>query len=214
LTSPYREVEKEKPEEPKSGELVYRPAERVDRMAAGNSGFHLVAIPTAVAVVVGLFLPIEAAVFAFLAGIGGVVWWNRQRPKNVVVLRVAGGELSVFPMGVERDAFRVRLVDLEDVVLETKSVERVMDVGSNAVNIGTGALAPNIGPPTETKRIVLEPSGKSSHVLTKEFFGHTETTEWFAKVRVFLRNAGWTPLSERADEDHDETDDDDDDDDE
>lgn len=212
MTSPYREIEKEKPAEPKSGQLVYRPAERVDRISAGASGFQLFAAPTAVAVVVGMLLPIEAAIGAFFFSLGGVVLYSRKRPKNVVVLKVAGGELRVFPMGRENDAFSVRLDDLDDVVMETKSVERVMEVGSNAINIGTGGIAPNIGPPSETKRIVLEPAKGSPYSLTNEFFGHNETNEWFAKVRLFLRNVGWTPLAEReeADEEDEEEDEEDD----
>lgn len=204
MTSPYREVEKEKPPEPKSGELVYAPTERVDRVGAGSSGFRLVAIPTVVAVVVGVLLPVEVAVGAFLASVGGVVWWSRKRPKNVIVLRVSAGELRVLPMGSDRESFRVRLAELDDIELETKSVERVMDVGSNAVNIGTGNLAPNIGPPTETKRIVLDPSEGDTHALTADFFGHTETMEWFAKIRVFLRSMGWTPLAERGESEREE----------
>lgn len=201
------------PPEAKSGELVYRPADRVDRIAAGNSGFRLVAVPTVAAVIVGSVVAVEAGVVAFLVTIGGVVWWSRKRPKNVIALRVAGGELRVLPMGSDREAFKVRLDALDDVVLETKSVERVMDVGANAVNIGMGPIAPTIGPPSETKRIVLEASSGSVHALTDEFFGHTETTEWFAKVRRFLRSTGWTPLAERAEEDREDSDDDEEDDD-
>jgi hypothetical protein len=154
---------------------------------------------------------VEAGVVGFLASIAGVVIWSRQHPKDVVVLKVAGGALRVFPMGSKTESFRVELADLDDVVLETRSVERVMDVGANVVNIGTSALSPNIATPTETKRIVLEPAKGSPHALTKEFFGHAETTEWFAKVRLFLRNTGWTPLVEREDRDAEEDDEDDDD---
>ena len=204
MTSPYREVERAKAPEQKSGELVYRPADRVDRIAAGNSGFRLVAVPTVAAVIVGSVVAVEAGVVAFLVAIGGVVWWSRKRPKNVIVLRVAAGELRVVPMGSDRETFKVRLDALDDVALETKSVERVMDVGANAVNIGMGPIAPTIGPPSETKRIVLEPSSGSGHALTDEFFGHTETTEWFAKIRRFLRSAGWTPLSEREEREEEE----------
>jgi len=177
------------------------------------------ALPTAVGVVLGMAVAVEAGVVGFLAAMGGVVWWARRFPKDVVLLKVERGELLVFPMGSKKESFRVKLDDLDDVVLETRQVERVMDLGSNAINIGTSALTPNIATPTETKRIVLEPAKGSTHALTKEFFGHAQTTEWFAKVRLFLRNTGWTPLAEReekddeADEDEDEDEDDDDDDD-
>ncbi len=204
MASPYRESQVAKAPEPKSGELVYRPQERMDRLAAGHSGFQLVALPSAVGIIVGYFLTKEVGLAMFVGLLGGVVWWSRQRPKNVIVLRVSGGELRVLPMGSNRETYRIRLDELDDVVLETKAVERVMDVGANAVNIGMGPLAPNIASSTETKRIALESSRGDSHSLTKEFFGHAETTEWFAKVRRFLRSVGWTPLSERGEQEEDD----------
>lgn len=76
-----------------------------------------------------------------------------------------------------------------------------MDVGSNAVNIGMGPLSPNIAPKTDTKRIALRTSKRREHALTTEFYGHTDSTEWFAKIRRFLRSVGWTPREERIDED-------------
>lgn len=207
MASPYRAPEKQPAPEPKSGELVYRPVERVDRNSAGSSGFRLVAAPTAVGVAIGMAVAVEAGVVGFLVTLAAVVIWARKHPKDVVALTVANGELRVFPMGSKKAAFSVKLDDLDDVVLETKQVERVMDVGANAINIGTSALTPNIATPTETKRIVLEPAKGSTHALTKEFFGHAETTEWFAKVRKFLRDMGWVPVAEREEKD-DDTDDD------
>lgn len=199
VPSPYRETAQAKTPEPKSGELVYQPQERIDRIAAGHSGFRLFAIPTLAGAIVGNFWAVEAGVVAFFMLLGGFAWWSRKRPKDVVLLHVSDGELRVFPMGSNRETFRVRLDELDDVVLETKSVERILDVGANAVNIGMGALAPNIASPTETKRIALE-SSRGAHSLTSQFFGHAETMEWFAAIRRFLRSAGWTPLSERGEE--------------
>jgi hypothetical protein len=204
VASPYRAAEKEPAPEQKSGELVYRPVERVDRNSAGNSGFRLFAAPTAVGVAMGMAVTVEAGIVGFLAVLAGLVIWGRKFPKDVVRLEVAGGHLRVFPMGSKKESFSVKLDDLDDVVLDTKQVERVMDIGANAINIGTSALTPNIATPTETKRIVLEPAKGATHALTKEFFGHAETTEWFAKVRKFLRDMGWTPLAEREETDDDD----------
>jgi hypothetical protein len=162
----------------------------------------------------GMAVTVEAGVVGFLAVLAGLVMWGRKLPKDVVRLAVAGGQLRVFPMGSKKESFSVKLDDLDDVVLDTKQVERVMDIGSNAINIGTSALTPNIATPTETKRIVLEPAKGKTHALTKEFFGHAETTEWFAKVRKFLRDMGWTPLVEREEKDDGEADDEDEDEDE
>ena len=158
----------------------------------------------------GMAVTVEAGVVGFIAVLAGLVIWGRKFPKDVIRLEVGGGRLRVFPMGSKKESFSVKLEDLDDVVLDTKQVERVMDIGSNAINIGTSALTPNIATPTETKRIVLEPAKGSTHALTKEFFGHAETTEWFAKVRKFLRDMGWTPLAEREDADEEEEEDEDD----
>jgi hypothetical protein len=211
VPSPYREVEATKPPEPVSAELHYRPRGRVDTVSAWRSGLHLVTVPTAAGVVLAAAVTVEAGVIGFLAALAGVAWWSRKHPKDVIVLRVSGGELSVLPMGSKRESFRVKLAELDDVVLETRQVERVMDVGPNVVNIGMGPIAPGIASATDTKRIVLEPARGEPHVLTKDFFGHAETTEWFAKLRLFLRKAGWVPLAEREETDEDPEDDDDDD---
>lgn len=203
MASPYRAPEKQPAPEQKSGELVYRPVERVDRNSAGSSGFRLFAGPTAVGVALGMAVTVEAGVVGFIAVLAGLVIWGRKFPKDVIRLAVEGGQLRVYPMGSKKESFSVKLDELDDVVLDTKQVERVMDIGANAINIGTSALTPNIATPTETKRIVLEPAKGSTHALTKEFFGHAETTEWFAKVRKFLRDMGWTPLAEREEKDDD-----------
>ena len=198
MKNPYREMEQTKAPEPKSGELVYRPRGRTDRFAAGNWGFRMVALPTVVGVIVGWFWTESAGVIAFALLLGRLIWLSRKTPKDVIVLRVSDGELTVLPMGSEIESYSVRLDDLHDVVLETKSVERVLETSTNVVNIGMGAYAPSVAPASDTNRIMLEASRRKPHALTQEFFGHTDTTEWFAKVRVFLRSVGWTPLSERA----------------
>jgi len=211
VASPYRDIEEARATDPKSGELVYRPEERNDRIAAGRSALRLFAVPTLVGAVLGELWTPTAGVLAFAVLLVGFVWWSRRRPRDVVVLRVHDGVLRVLPLGSRREMFRVRLDDLDDVVLETKTVERHLDTSAAAVNIGMGPLTPSIAAATDTKRIALE-SRRGAHTLTREFFGHTETTEWFAKIRRFLRSAGWTPRSERegAEEDDAEEDADDD----
>lgn len=181
-------------------ELVYRPDPRKDRMAAGHEGFRLYLIPGIVGLVVGVAVHAAAGSAAFVVLAALFYWRSRKQPEDVVVLRVASRVLEVSPMGASHPAFRVALDELEDVVLETKSIERVMDVGANAVNIGMGPLAPNIAAPTDAKRIVLESERSGRFTLTKEYFGDVDTTEWFAKIRSFLRSAGWTPLDEREED--------------
>jgi hypothetical protein len=201
--SPYREMEQTKAPEPRSGELVYRPQGRTDRFAGGNWGFRMFAPAVVVGLVVGWAWTETAGVLAFAALLARFIWVSRTKPKDVMVLRVESGELTVLPMGSKDESYSVRLEDLHDVAMETKSVERVLETGANVVNIGMGAYAPSVASATDTNRITLEASRRQPFALTQEFYGHAETTEWFAKVRVFLRSVGWTPLDERAEDEDD-----------
>lgn len=171
MPSPYRTAEEQKGAEPKTGELVYRPQGRSDRIASGSAGFQLVALPTAAGLVVGALVAVEAGLAAFALVLAGVVVRSRMRPKDVVVLRVGGGELRVVPIGSDDVLFRAGLAEIDDVVLDTKAVERVMDTGAGAVNIGIGHLAPSIASSSDTNRIVIETSRGEAHPLTTKFFG-------------------------------------------
>lgn len=213
MGGPYRQSEAEKPAEPKSGELVYRPTERSDRNSGGRSGFKLFALPCILGLVVGALVHQWAGLGAAAALFGIIWWWGKRHPENVVVLRVTRGELALLPMGSSQEMFRTKLDALDDVILETHTVERHMDTAAGAVNIGMGAYTPSIAAATDTNRIALVPAEGASHALTKDYFGHGESVEQFAKVRTFLRSMGWVPLSERgeADEEEDEDADDDED---
>jgi hypothetical protein len=204
MGSPYRAADPTPPPEPKSGELVYRPEERNDRVSGGSAGLRSFGLPTIAGAIVSKFWMWELGLVTFAVLLGGSLYLGRKRPKNVVVLRVADGELSIVPMGRSETTFRVRLDALDDVVLETKEVQRVMDVGASAVNIGMGPLSPNIAGATDTNRIALEPAEGAPFALTTEFFGHADTLEQYGKIRTFLRKMGWTPLSEREEADEDD----------
>lgn len=203
MGGPYRHNDAGKPAEPKSGELVYRPTERSDRNAGGRGGFKLFALPCVLGLLVGSLVHQWAGIAAAAALFGLLWWWGKKHPENVVVLRVTRGDLAILPMGSTQEVFRTRLDALDDVVLETKTIERHMDTAAGAVNIGMGGLTPSIAAATDTNRIALVPAEGDSHVLTKDYFGHAESVEQFAKVRTFLRSMGWIPLSERGEDDDD-----------
>lgn len=205
MGNPYRHHEIQKPEAPKSGELVYRPTGRNDRSAGGRAGFKLFTLPTILGFVVGGLVSPWAGIGAFAALLAVLVWRGKTHPENVFVLRVTAGELAILPMGSKESVFRTRLDALDDVVLETHTVERHLDTAAGAVNFGMGAYTPSVAAATDTNRIALVSTDSGSHRLTSEYFGHAETVEQFAKVRSFLRSMGWVPLSER-DEDEDEDD--------
>lgn len=198
MVNPYREVELAPPPKPKSGTFVYRPKERGDRIANGRATIGLFALPSVAAIILGNVFTLEIGALAFGVSLAASFWWSRRYPKDVVLFRVEDGELRISPMGSPREVLRVDLDGLDDVQMETKRVQRVLDSGTGAVNIGLGPLAPAVGAVSEAKRIVLTLEGGRSHTLTSDFFGDVDTSEWFAKMRVFLRSVGWVPLSERG----------------
>jgi hypothetical protein len=192
---PYRDSAVGKPATFPPGELTYVPAERKDQQSGLARVVNVVGIPAAVGAVLWRFVGEEAALGGLALALAVAVWMWHRRPKDGANLRVEDGELRVCPLGSTEPTWRVPIGDLEDVVLETKTVERVVEGGN--VNLGATYLNPRIAPPTDTNRIVLQGLGGSSVPLSATYLGHSDTLEWFGKIRVFLRKYGWTPKSER-----------------
>ena len=60
----------------------------------------------------------------------------------------------------------------------------------------SGGGAAEALPEVDQKRIMLV--GKTGSVpLTEAYLASVDVTEWFGKIRVFLRKHGWVPESER-----------------
>ena len=191
--NPYRAIDATDERVATESELVYSPAARGDRQAGVSSALRIVALPSAVGAAAWQLAGGTIGLIAVLASGAASLWYARRRPKDVVVLRVQGGTLRVVPYGAKTPVFAVALEDLRDITLETKTVERIVE---GDPNLGATYLNARIAPPTDTNRIVLE-TNATSFPLTQAYFGHADTVEWFAKIRVFLRNAGWVPAIER-----------------
>lgn len=202
--SPYRRPAPGPPERP-AAQLVYTPGQREDSRGSLRGTLLLVGPGSLTGAILWAFVDGGVALggAALAAGISAAVWWRTSG--RAVVLRVNAEELHV--AAPRRPAFRARLSDLDDVQLETKTVEREIE-GGNA-NLGATYLNPRIAPPTDTNRIVLAARGRPPFALTREFHGHVDTLEWFSKIRVFLRSCGWTPADERDDSTPDEDEDED-----
>ncbi len=136
-----------------------------------------------------------------LAGLLGpaalaVLWWRGGRRGGGVLLRVEGDELSVLAVGSSKPRARVRLADVSDVTLDTKTIQPTMEVSSPIP--GLRILNSQPSGEVDQKRIVLVT--KSGELpLTEAYLANIEVTEWFGRTRVFLRKHGWVPESERED---------------
>jgi len=124
-------------------------------------------------------------------GIASVLRWRRRQGR--AVLRVTAGELVLTEGSDER--LRVRLLDLEDVSLDTKSIRKVEPGQTSALH-----LTSSVGPEIDVGRIVFHVDGRPPLHLTDAFLPHSEVVEWTGRIRSFLRAQGWTPADENRDD--------------
>ena len=123
-------------------------------------------------------------------------WWKRAPHAGGVVLRVEGNELKVLSANRKVEKERFALDDV-DVVLDTKTIQKVQEGGSAIPAMRF--IDATVGPELDTARIVVvATSGRRRIALTEDYVTHMDATEWFGKIRVFLRKNGWIPADERA----------------
>jgi hypothetical protein len=184
------------PAETPPAELVYGARERASRVP-GLAQIQVFGLPAIVAVVLSVTVSPTAGLIGLLASAAVGVWWLRRKPAAGLVLRVERGVLSLHPGPTKPALASVRLEDLVDVVLETKTIQPVTDGGSAipAMRFIDSRVAPEV----DTARIALVERGASEPIrLGDAYLAHMEATEWFGKVRVFLRKHGWLPEGERG----------------
>jgi hypothetical protein len=195
MSTPYR---RETPPEVRAdapNELVYVSRDQERHAVPGRLFLQAILVSGIFAVLLSAIdlQPVGLAVMA--AAIAWALWrWRRARDVGGILLRVRRGELTVSPRNGGAALLAVKLGDLSDVRLETKTIQRVMrDTRIVAMNIGT-----ELGPQTDVTRIVLVPREPDEPVyLTEVFVPQVEATESFAKIRRFLRAHGWVPVDER-----------------
>ncbi len=115
----------------------------------------------------------------------------RIRARGRVVFRV---ESDALVMKTARDEESIALHTLDDIELETREVRKV---GHDANPIMGLNFNQTVGPAVDVARIVLVQRKKPPLVVTEEWTSHTEATEAFRRLRLFLRARGWVPRSER-----------------
>jgi hypothetical protein len=109
-----------------------------------------------------------------------------------VILHVDRGELWI--TSAKRTLAERMQLDGIDVVLDTVTIQKVQEGGSAipAMRFIDATVAPD----QDTARIVIVGGGER-YPLTEDYVAYMEATEWFGKIRVFLRKNGWVPLDER-----------------
>lgn len=150
--------------------------------------------------------PLLAATFAAavappwaipVAGLTAFLIWRRHRKakaRPTKVLTVRSGQLVVCD-GSGQELLNIPLDHLEDVSLDTKTIQRVQE------NLSSGMpelrfIDSRVGPAIDNSRIELVTTNQVLK-LTEHHTSSTDATEWFAKIRQFLRKQGWRPLEER-----------------
>jgi hypothetical protein len=189
-----------KPAGPETGEtrppaeLVYAATDRGRRGNSGLAAFQFFSLPLVAGVAGTVILgPTPGLVALAAAALLAIWWWRRAPHAGVVVLRVEGGELRILSGNKKKERARFALDDVE-VELDTKTIQKVQEGGS-AIPV-MRVLDTTVGPEIDTARIVVVAKGKRV-LLTEDFVTHMDASEWFGKIRVFLRKSGWLPADER-----------------
>ena len=180
-----------------NSELVYAASDASRRGSSVVVMFQLFSAPLIVGLILSQVAGSTAALVGMIAAAGVAIWWWKRAPHaGGVVLRVDGGELYVLSANRKVEKERFALDDV-DVVLDTKTIQKVQEGGSAIPAMRF--IDATVGPELDTARIVVV-GGRRRLPLTEDYVAHMDATEWFGKIRVFLRKNGWLPVDERAPE--------------
>lgn len=148
----------------------------------------MVAVGVAIAGFPYLSIPVGIAV-----SVGMIVARRKAATIPVATLRVEKGTLSVaLGAAAPREMALHRLLD---VALDTKTVERVQEATSGFPELRF--IDATVMPPVDEARIELVLKDESIF-LSDDYTSHLDATEWFGKIRRFLRKNGWVPEDERG----------------
>jgi hypothetical protein len=156
--------------------------------------WYMFVSPLFVAVLVGIVAPNWALP---AAGLTAFLFWYRRRKAlthPLKVLTVRNGRLIVCDARGD-ELLNTPLDQLENVSLDTKTIQKVQE------NLSSGMpdlrfIDSRVGPAIDNSRIELVTSDQIL-TLTEHYTSSTDATEWFARIRRFLRSQSWQPLEER-----------------
>jgi hypothetical protein len=174
-------------------ELVYVANDASRRGSSVVAMFKVFSAPMIVVIVLSQVAGPNVAVVGMIASAIAAIWWWRRAPKlDGVVLRVERGELWV---STARRSMASRFpLEEVDVELDTQTIQKVQEGGSAIPAMRF--IDATVGPDLDVARIVVVGRGERLP-LTDDSVPYMEATEWFAKIRVFLRKNGWFPRDER-----------------
>jgi hypothetical protein len=190
---PSRKTADEAPTAPPPSELIYAASDASRRGSSAVVMFKLFSAPVIVVIVLSQIAGSTVAVAGMIASAIAAVWWWKRAPElGQVILHVDRGELWI--TSAKRTLAERMQLDGIDVVLDTVTIQKVQEGGSAipAMRFIDATVAPD----QDTARIVIVGGGER-YPLTEDYVAYMEATEWFGKIRVFLRKNGWVPLDER-----------------
>ncbi|HEX6272749.1 MAG TPA: hypothetical protein VFZ53_06915 [Polyangiaceae bacterium] len=143
-------------------------------MAVAAFGYGEVALPT-----------------IFVTALAMYLYRRHDRSTPYITLQVTSGVLHLKGRG--HPGATIRLEDLHDVSLDSKSVERVQEAGPMPE---LRFINSTVAPAVDESRIELE-TRDGSVFLTEHRVSNLDASEWSNKIRRFLRKNGWVPEDER-----------------
>jgi hypothetical protein len=175
-------------------ELVYATTDASRRGSSAVVMFKLFSAPMIVVIVLSQIAGSTVAIVGMIASAIAAIWWWKRAPSlGGVVLHVERGELWVSSPN-RKIAARFPLGEV-DVELDTKTIQKVQEGGSAIPAMRF--IDATVGPDLDVARIVVV--GRSERLpLTEDSVPYMEATEWFGKIRVFLRKNGWVPRDEKS----------------
>lgn len=190
---PYRNPELPEHSEPPPSSLVYEAVDRGQSQSSAVVFFKLFALPAQAGVLAAVVIGPTAGLLT-LVGTAAFAWTRRARTKMGALLRVEEGVLVITSRRTGAELLRLKVRDVVDVRLDSKTIQRVVEGGSAipAVRFLDSRVAPEI----ENARIVVV-GERGEARLSEEYLAHMDASEWLGKVRVFLRKHGWVPRDER-----------------
>jgi hypothetical protein len=133
------------------------------------------------------------------AGLVAVFIWyiaRGQRKQPGATLSVEDSLLVVVD-AAGHELLHVPLDELEEVALDTKTIQRVQESITSGGIPDIRSIHSPIGPGIDNSRIELITANEVIP-LTDHYTSSIDATDWFSKIRRFLRKNGWTPLDERG----------------
>jgi hypothetical protein len=157
-------------------------------------GVYFILVPAMVGVVIAVIGLPELSIPGVFAAVA-VLWYRSRSPTTPhAVLEVEASQLRVV-RGESELLLEVPLEELLDVSLDSKTIQRVQENAGHPMP-ELRFVQPVVGPPIDESRIVFE-TLDGPVLLNENFTSNIDATEWFGKIRRYLRKNGWVPEDER-----------------